>query len=83
MKVADLEFSLIVGKYPMSRCNHCGRKGVVLAADIPLSESGSIVLVVCSSKCEQAFKAHPKAQEYLDDLIAKVKSQKGGKPIEN
>ena len=81
MEVEDLEFHTIEGNAPVFNCNACGKRSVASGwriADIAIGEENDTVsIVVCSLKCEQAFKAHPMAQEYVNDLLARVMIMRG------
>lgn len=80
VKVKDLVFNRIEGDAPLMTCNTCGSEQNALGwrmADIPIGGSGdTISIVVCSKACKRAFKAHPMAQKYVDDLIRKVEAMR-------
>jgi hypothetical protein len=44
-----------------------------LMADIEISDDAEVSIVVCDEKCRDAFIAHPAADEYIADLIRRVR----------
>jgi hypothetical protein len=41
-------------------------------ADIELGGGDTASFVVCSRDCEQRFKHHPRADEYISEVLSKV-----------
>ncbi|PYS89012.1 MAG: hypothetical protein DMF64_19090 [Acidobacteria bacterium] len=82
MNIQSLEFHEIEGDAPVFTCNTCGKCGAAKGwrmADIPIGDQADTVsIVVCSVACERAFKAHPMATEYVNDLLARVHGMRGG-----
>ncbi len=82
MKVKDLEFHSIEGNAPVFTCNNCGKRGEArgwFIADIAIGEgSDTASIVVCSRRCEQAFKHHPMAQKYVNDMLSRVYAMRSG-----
>lgn len=75
MRFQDLIFREIEGAPPPQlACNGCGGRPVTLAAEIPLpgQDGAKVLITVCSRACESVLRRHPKADQFLVEIMARI-----------